>query len=189
MYGNVKCKKVNFVITLNSKAQKMAATMLLPQQISRIPAELARHVGRASVVDVHKELNKKYARFIAKLNTRTTCLHCGANFYPRDNLTTRGCWMHPGRIIYPLSGVREWSCCGNSYDILGCIPCMHADVPAIKDSILRDPLHSIAEVPTEVLDFRLVNYSVDMIEDYPEGGPSYYKDRPGKFYHIRRVAI
>lgn len=167
----------------------MAATVLLPQQISRIPAELSRHVGRASVIDVHKELRKKYARFISTMNTRTSCLHCGAGYFPRDNFMTRGCWMHPGRLQYIAPGIREWSCCGSSADILGCVSCTHTNSPAIKQSILHDPLHSIVEVPMEVIDFRVVASNPSMIEDYPDGAPSNDKERPGKFYHIRRVAI
>lgn len=54
---------------------------------------------------------------------------------------------------------------------------------------MRDPLHSYAEIPIEIFDFKLVNFNAGIIEDYPHGGPSYEKDKAGKFYHIRRVVI
>jgi hypothetical protein len=167
----------------------MAAVLPVPQQISRIPAEVARHVGRASVIDVHKELLKKYSRTITILNTRTICIHCGASYLPRENFISRACWMHTGRLRYNVHGLREWSCCQNPADISGCVSCMHTDKLAIRESITRDPLHSFVEIPIEMFDFKLVSFNPAIVEDYPEGGPSVEKDKTGKYYHIRRVVM
>lgn len=167
----------------------MTDVLPLPQQISRIPGELGRHVGRVGVIDKLRELRKKYARVLAEMNTRFKCLHCGVDYYPRDNLVRRSCFMHPGRLLYGSSGVREWSCCGSDAGIIGCVSCMHAYRPAIKESIMRDPLHSVVEIPVEVFTYKLVDFNPAIIEDYPEGSASMEKDKPGNFYHIRRVVF
>jgi len=65
---------------------------------------------------------------------------------------------------------------------------MHTDDVSIRESMTREPLDSIVEVPMEIIDLELVRCNKLLINDYPGGGPSIEK-RERKFYHINRVAL
>jgi hypothetical protein len=159
-----------------------------PRQIQRIPHAISRHIDRSSVLDVRKELMRKYAGFLGRVDALTTCVICGGRYRPRTNLLARECFMHTGRLVYGSHGVQQWTCCGNIKDITGCVSCMHTNNEAIKRSIVSDWSNSYTEIPTEILDFKLVDFEPKMVEDYPRGGPS-FEGKDGKFYHIRRVAV
>lgn len=150
-----------------------------------IPAHISRHLsGTADLIEQHRHLRGKYAVLVRQSEELRDCLHCLGRYRPRDNLRSRACWMHPGRLIYG----HVWSCCDSPSDIIGCVSCMHADTEAVLASIHKDPLNSYLELPAEVLDFKLVPFNANIVEDYPEGSASHER-RPGLFYHIRRVAV
>ncbi len=150
---------------------------------------MLRHVGEGQdVMRVHDEVSREYASFVAHATKRLKCVQCGETFRPMENIIRRDCWLHTGELRpHPDLGY-VWTCCKAQERYTGCVSCMHTNSEAVRDAMQDDPYNSVAEVPQRALDFALLRFNPDIIENYPEGGRS-IEGRAGKFYHIRRVVV
>lgn len=155
--------------------------------MSKAP-HITRHLKGKDIHVYYTELRGRYDSLVKKASKVSRCLQCDEDYHPADNLLRRDCWMHTGRFRPTLDGFGTWSCCGNIHDVVGCVSCAHTDNTETLRGMHANPWHSYIEIPREVLDFSLLRYNANIIEDYPEGGPS-NEGRDGIFYHIRRVVV
>lgn len=161
--------------------------MLEPPQISHLAPEISRHLERKSLVERRDEVRQQYAAFFDRIQNPTKCVACNTIYLPLDNFKRKGCRIHTKNLIF-YQGRYVWECCGNEDVHRGCVSCMHTDNVDIRESMERDPAESIVEIAMEIIDLELVICNKNMINDYRDGSPSIEK-RPGKFYHINRIAI
>lgn len=147
---------------------------------------MTRHLGEEQDIEkFYRHVTAKYTNLVKMAYSKHTCLQCGEEYKPLTNLQRRNCWMHTGVFRHSTGA---WSCCNNPRDIIGCVSCMHTDSSAILVAMHNDPHNSYAELPQEALDFALVPFNPNIVEDFPEGSRS-LEGRTGKFYHIRRVVV
>ena len=154
-----------------------------------VPPEMARHMGKAKdLVKFYNDMRQRYDSLVNRAHTWTTCLQCGERYRPVENLQRRNCYLHTGEYRSHTVGYGAWTCCGSPRDIVGCVSCMHTENPAILESMHDGTFESMLEMPQDALDFRLLRFNANIVEDYPEGSAS-IEGRTGKFYHIRRVVV
>lgn len=183
---------------------------LLPRQYDKYEIPLSRDdnsvIRRYEEVSKSDDIKRKYAGLIEALSYPETCIQCGNTYKRTDNLLSRSCKIHTGKLRpNGISSKYEvWTCCGRDVSDKGCVSCLHISNPEKLKELKEKDFCLTTELPKELLDSGLLKFSPEIVDDYPVGSfskkvqtflssssssSSTLTSLPELFYNINIVAL
>lgn len=137
----------------------------------RLPVDLDTIVYTHDVFDANSQRLRMYREnetTILSLKHEHTCVVCSFPFTQEQNLQGYFCTVHIGKLHYD----GRWTCCRRFEGSVGCRPAMHAVSKRIAFEMKIDPSQSRLELPSDLVDYRFIDFNRKMIVNPERPEPS-----------------